>query len=93
MSTLSKYTNMIKGLFPANAVIEGTMEEHEYETNYGFVVTVSRDRNEPVCLRPEKIVEIKESMKADFFGMYPTEPIMPYDIRMYFYITVPNDVR
>ena len=91
MSTLSKYTQMIKNLFPACAEIEGSLEENKAEDIYGFVVTVDRDRREPICLKPEQLMEIKKAMNADFFGVYPTEPIRPYDIRMYFHIVVYKD--
>lgn len=78
-------------MFPQEAVIDGSEEENKYETIYGFTVTIDRDHSSLVSLQPDILMETQKQMKAKYFFMYPTTPIMPYDIRIYFHIVVEHE--
>lgn len=92
MKTLDECIRMIQGLFPSDAVIDGSMEMNKYDIHYGVAVALEKGGGR-ACLRPEQLMAIKEAMKATYFGMYPSIPIGPYDIRIYFYISVPYDEK
>ena len=94
MSILSHKAQAIKDLFPASAHIEGYIEvENHGETDtYGFTVTMSGEYgDEQASFRPEQLVELKKKLKAEYMFIYPSRPINPYEIRLFFYFSTPHE--
>ena len=87
MSTATKFAQMIKDILPKGSVIEGSVEEREHDTSYGFSVTFEECCETPVLI-PAKLEALRKKMKAQSFFIYPSRPVSPYEIRLYFYIVV-----
>lgn len=90
MSTATRFAQMLKDILPQGAAIEGTVDENEHDTEYGFNVSFEDCDKTPVLI-PAKLEELRKKMNARHFFVYPSRPISPYEIRLYFYIVVEKE--
>ena len=59
-------------------------------TNYGSTATLEDVEDTPVLI-PSELEELRKKMKARYFFVYPSRPVNPYEIRLYFYIVVEKE--
>ena len=91
MSTATKFAQMLKDILPKGSYIEGSVQENKHDTTYGFTASLEDVEDTPVLI-PSELEELRKKMKARYFFVYPSRPVSPYEIRLYFYIVVEKEI-